>query len=131
MLLNYNSKEAQNNLDLLQSELKLVDFGLATSSDTLNTVLMSPLNIDPIILKIYRSFGSLYDKIIDIWSLGFISYYLFTGETPFQANNNFMLLDEIEKGKIKIPINLSVEAVSFLLKMFPYHRKKKSVLLNY
>ena len=135
MLLNYNTKEAQNNLDTLHSELKLIDFGTAAykynaseSNDMLKTVIGSPLNMDPIILKMYTGYSKdvlPYDEKIDIWSLGVISYYLFTGETPFKASNAFMLLDEIEKGIIKIPINLSVEAISFLLKMFQYYPEKR------
>ena len=135
MLLNYYTKEAQDNLDILHSELKLIDFGTAAykskaseSNDMLKTIIGSPLNMDPIILKMYTGFSKdvlPYDEKIDIWSLGTICYYLFTGESPFQASNAFMLLNEIEKGIIKIPINLSVEAISFLLKMFQYFPEKR------
>ena len=135
MLLNYNTKEAQNNLDILHSELKLIDFGTAAykynaseSTNMLKTVIGSPLNMDPIILKMYTGISKdilPYDEKIDIWSLGVISYYLFTGETPFQAYNAFKLLEQIEKGIIRIPINLSVEAISFLLKMFQYYPEKR------
>ena len=67
-----------------------------------------------------------YDEKIDIWSLGVICYYLFAGEVPFKANNAYELLNELEKGIIKIPINISIEAISFLLKMFQYFPDKRT-----
>jgi len=64
-------------------------------------------------------------KKIDIWSLGIMCYYLLTGEYPFKGGALPDLLNEIEKGFIKIPISLSAEAVSFLLNMLEYSPQKR------
>ena len=131
ILLNYNTKKAKDDLDILHSDLKLIDFGTAThisNEQLITTAIGSPLSMDPLILKKYINTSDNlvpYDEKIDIWSLGVIFYYLFTGNFPFIASNIIDLLKEIEKGNIKIPINLSIEAISFLLKMFQISSEKR------
>ena len=81
ILLNYNTKEAKDNIDILNSELKLIDFGTATTKIN-NTVKGSPLTMDPNILRMWitgKKDAIPYDEKIDIWSLGIISYFLFVG----------------------------------------------------
>ena len=126
ILIHFNSEEAKNNIDILNSELKLIDFGTATRRPN-NTIVGSPLNMDPTILKMIvtgQKEKLPYDEKIDIWSLGIISYYLFTGDFPFIGNYND-LMEEIEKGDICIPISISAEAISFLLRMLQFSSKKR------
>ena len=131
VLLKYDTQEAKDNLDILHSELKLIDFGTAThksNESLITTVIGSPLTMDPIILKKYINTldsNVPYDEKIDIWSLGVMCYYLFTGEIPFKASDIGDLINEIEKGYIKIPINISAEAISFLLNMLQYSSTKR------
>ena len=131
ILLNYNTQKAKDTIDVLQSELKLIDFGTAThisNEHLLTTTIGSPLFMDPLILKKYINTADNlipYDEKIDIWSLGVIFYYLFTGNYPFKVFNIIDLVNEIDKGYIKIPINLSIEAISFLLNMFQISTEKR------
>ena len=131
ILLNYNTQKAKDDLDILHSDLKLIDFGTAThisNENLITTCIGSPFSMDPLILKKYINTSDNlvpYDEKIDIWSLGVICYYLFTGDLPFKAFNAIDLLNEIEKGYLKIPINLSIEAISFLLKMFQISPEKR------
>ena len=126
ILLNYNTEEAKNNIDILNSELKLIDFGTSTHKSN-NTVIGSPYTMDPLILKMFISGqkSSLpYDEKIDIWSLGIIFFYLLTGNLPFMGNF-FDVMNQIENGDINIPLNISAEAISFLLKMIQYYSEKR------
>ena len=72
ILLNYNTKEAKDNIDVLHSELKLIDFGTAThisNEGLITTAIGSPLNMDPIILKKYMNTSNdliPYDEKIDL-----------------------------------------------------------------
>ena len=146
MMLNYRTKEAKDNLDVLNSDLKIIDFGTSAYKNKitnqehdnfLKTVIGSPLNMDPIILKMYvgESSGAVpYDEKIDIWSLGILSYYLLTGCLPFKATNTYDLSKEIEKGEIKISIDLSLETISLLINMLqfsPVKRTSAKELLNH
>ena len=130
ILIHFNSEEAKNNIDILNSELKLIDFGTATHKIN-NTIIGSPLTMDPLILKMITNGRKEdqeklpYDEKIDIWSLGIISYQLFTGSYPFISGNYHDLMNEIEKGDIIIPINISAEAISFLLRMLQYSSEKR------
>ena len=138
MMLNYRTNEAKDNLDILNSDLKIIDFGTSAykhkiskheNDNFLKTVIGSPLNMDPIILKMYtgESSGAVpYDEKIDIWSLGILSYYLLTGYLPFKASNTYDLSKEIEKGEIKISIDLSLEAISLLINMLQFSPDKRS-----
>ena len=138
MMLNYHTKEAKDNLDILNSDLKIIDFGTSTYKHKIDkpendymmqTVIGSPLNMDPIILKMYtgESNGIVpYNEKIDIWSLGILSYYLFTGDLPFKATNVYDLLNEIEKGEIKVPTNLALEAISLIINMLQFSPDKRA-----
>jgi calcium-dependent protein kinase len=99
------SKENSSN----NFELRIIDFGLSTfinksSSKKDNTKLQSlvgtPHYIAPEIFK--RS----YDEKCDIWSLGVLTYLLFSrGQYPFDADGEILLYKKISKGKFYLPPN--------------------------
>ena len=126
ILLNYITEEAKTNLDILNSELKIIDFNTATKEPN-NTLIGSPYNMDPHILKALVTGQKMefpYTEKIDIWSLGIIAYYLFTGYPPF-IGNHCDIMNQIEKGDISIPLDISAEAISFLIKMLKYSSQKR------
>ena len=129
ILLNYITEEAKTNLDILNSELKIIDFNTATKEPN-NTLIGSPYNMDPHILKALVTGQKMefpYTEKIDIWSLGIIAYYLFTGYPPF-IGNHCDIMNQIEKGDISIPLDISAEAISFLIKMLKYSSQKRYYL---
>jgi serine/threonine protein kinase len=53
LLINYETEEDKNNLNLLKAEVKIIDFGFATRLNGSNlrySILGSPINMDPILL---------------------------------------------------------------------------------
>ena len=132
ILVNYSSEEDKKNANLLNAEVKIVDFGFAThisNASLLTSAVGSPLNMDPRILKKYGSHSKCpqnYDEKADIWSLGTLCYHLLTGENAFVADSVQELSSKIEEGNFKIPIILAKETISFLIDMLQYDPAKRS-----
>ena len=130
ILVSFKNDVDKNNLNMLSSQVKIIDFGLATRLGPENltfTALGSPINMDPLILKKYNKAGGYdqlqgYNEKADIWSLGTVCYELLTGEAIFKVKDLKDLMKKVEKGNYTIPINinLSKEAVSFLNAMLQY-----------
>ena len=63
--------------------IKLIDFGLSKclpeNTHTMTTRLGTPYYVSPEVLN-----GS-YDKRCDLWSIGVITYFLLTGQPPFEG----------------------------------------------
>ena len=127
LLINYESEEDKNNLNLLKAEVKIIDFGFATRLNGSNlrySILGSPINMDPILLTKLNnkniSYLIGYDEKADIWSLGTVCYEMATGEMVFKVQDINQLLQRVELGIYHIPTNLSQELVSFLEGMLQY-----------
>ena len=131
ILVNYNSEEDKNKINLLNADIKIVDFGFAThisNVSLLTSCLGSPFNMDPRILKKFKSrekCPQTYDEKADIWSLGTLCYQMLVGEYAFVANNVQELSSKIEEGTFKVPINLAKETISFLIDMLQYDSSKR------
>jgi 5'-AMP-activated protein kinase catalytic alpha subunit len=133
ILVKYNSDFDKNEINLLNAEMKIIDFGIAAIKDQtgmLKTAVGSPMNMDPLILKKYSSGGTEnkelgYDEKADIWSLGTLCYQMLLGNCAFDAYNMKELLSKIEEGTYRIPTNLSKEVVSFLNAMLQYNPEKR------
>ena len=134
ILLNYENDEDSKNLNLLKSNIKIIDFGFARylEDNTLaESTLGSPMYMDPLILQKLNkinnnnSFG--YDQKADIWSLGTVCYEMLIGTPPFNASNLKELINNIQKGNYSIPnkLKLSKEAISFINGMLQYNPKAR------
>ena len=130
MLINFESEEDKKNLNMLKTEVKIIDFGFATYLDNNGlrySILGSPINMDPILLTklINQNLSSLigYNEKADIWSLGTVCYELITGKAIFRAQNLLDLVRLVEIGSYHIPTDLSQEIVSFLDSMLQYTSK--------
>jgi hypothetical protein len=131
ILLNYSSEMDKNTINIMNAEIKIIDFGLAihiTNNAFLGSVVGSPMNMDPRILKKYynRTKGQLtYDEKADIWSMGTLCYQMLVGDYAFNANNLMELVTKIETGIFTIPITFSKETISFLMGMLQYDSSKR------
>ena len=132
ILVNFDNIGDKNNLNLLASKIKIIDFGLATYKNNAKTLVGSPIYMDPKILRKYDKAGGYdklqsYDEKADIWSLGAICYEMLTGDTLFNVVTLQQLLEKVEKGDYKIPlyVDLSKEIISFLNCMLQYNGEKR------
>ena len=132
IMLNFSNEEDKNYLNILKAQVKIIDFGFATKlniTDNAISVVGSPFNMDPILLKKYnnvenyRKFG--YGPEADIWSLGALCYQMLIGETAFDGFTMEELLQNIEVGNYTLPTSLSKEAVSFINSMLQYEGNKR------
>jgi tRNA A-37 threonylcarbamoyl transferase component Bud32 len=93
-----------------QGEVKLVDFGIATSQEETEDgltrdgmVLGTPSYIPPEQIADARN----VDKRADIYSLGVVLYEMLTGKTPFPGTFNAETISLIQKGRYTPPRRLN------------------------
>jgi len=128
IMVSFNNDQDKNNLNMLRSTIKIIDFGFAiqlTQNNLASSILGSPINMDPAILKQMASKGKRigqigYDQKADIWSLGTICYELLIGQAVFNAETMNELVRKVEAGTYSVPTSVSKEMVSFLNGMLQY-----------
>ena len=140
ILLNFETEEDKENLNMMKATAKIIDFGFAcriSKTGLQYSTLGSPINMDPIILKKLNTPGRKarqlgYDQKADIWSLGTICYELLIGKPAFDAEDMDDLVSKIENGTYNVPTNLSKEVISFLNAMLQYdsHQRLNSLELS-
>ena len=132
ILLNFETEEDKKNLNMLKSQIKISNFFFSSyveKTGILKSVVGTPLNMDPIILKKLNSgekndnLG--YDKKADIWSLGTIFYEMLIGKNPFESEDMEELCQKIEDGSYSLPTTISNDAISFLTGMLKYESHKR------
>ena len=138
ILVNFKNMDDYKNINLMNAQIKIIDFGFASTKDDnslLNTAIGSPLNMDPLILKKFnagraQTNDTFYDEKADIWSIGALCYQMLIGNSPFDAYNMQELVEKVEEGNYKVPTNLSKEVVSFLNGMLQYDPQKRLTAEN-
>ena len=132
ILVNFEDEKDRKSLNMLKSQVKLIDFGFARYLPKENlaySTLGSPVNMDPGILKklnkVEHSNEYGYDEKADIWSLGTLCYEMLVGRNVFDAESMKDLLNKVNKGDYLLPTNISKEAVSFINGMLQYDSKKR------
>jgi serine/threonine protein kinase len=133
IMVSFNNDYDKANCNMLKSTIKIIDFGFAiqlTPNHLATTVLGSPINMDPLILKEMANRGKKitklgYDQKADIWSLGTICYELLIGQYVFSAETMNELLKKVETGNYSVPTSVSYEVVSFLNGMLQYKGEKR------
>ena len=132
IMVKFNNDMDLNNLNMMNANIKIIDFGLAiqlTQSNLAFSALGSPQNMDPLILKKYNNMMNNkeigYDYKADIWSLGTICYELLIGKAVFNAETMNDLITKVENGSYSVPTSVSSEVVSFLNGMLQYKGEKR------
>ncbi len=101
-----------------KGEIKIADFGLSKDfgASNLQTSLGTPGYVAPEVLS-----GNPYDNSVDIWSIGVITYVLLCGFTPFYAENQRELFEQILAADYTFPdpewTEISAEAKDFISKI--------------
>lgn len=125
IMLNYNNEIDRQNLNILKSQIKIIDFGTAIQAETARTIVGTAPYMDPNILKnrnntkdgIRLKEEYSYDDKADIWSIGTACYEMLMGKVVLNSYDFNYILKEIEKGLYKIPKTISKELSSFLNSM--------------
>ena len=133
ILLNYENEEDKENLNLMKAQIKIIDFGFACKVSPKGlqySVLGSPINMDPLILKKLNSSSGVtrqlgYNESADIWSIGTVCYEMLIGKSAFDADDMEDLVKRVEDGSYTIPTNVTHEVVSFLNRMLQYEGKRR------
>ena len=128
IMVSFDNEYDKNNYNMMRSTIKIIDFGFAiqlTQNNLASSVLGSPINMDPAILKEMANRGKKinqlgYDQKADIWSLGTICYELLIGQSVFNAETMNELVKKVENGNYSVPTSVSSEMVSFLNGMLQY-----------
>ena len=124
LLIHYEDENDRNNKNILKGKIKMIDFLFAKYLEKgalTKTVLGSPMSMSPLLLKKLcnapnsKKVG--YDKKVDIWGLGVMTYELLVGVNPFESTDLDELLAKVNNGNYVIPATLSKESVSFLNSM--------------
>ena len=129
ILLNFETEEDKNNLNLMKATVKIIDFGFTFKKSKTGlkyAFLGSPINMDdPIILKKLNSSGKTgklgSHQKEDILSLGNICYKMLKGKDTLDIEYMEELDIKDEKGIYKVPDTFSKEAITFLNGMLLYN----------
>lgn len=118
--------------------IKVTDFGLSSQRDSVGTESMfedycgTPLYMAPEIID-----NNPYSQLCDVWALGIIMFFILTSHSPFTAENESKLREQIRNAEVNTNspsyISLSPEAKDCLTRMIkvnPAHRITSSELFN-
>ena len=133
IILHYKNKEDLKNNNVLNAEIKIIDFGFARylkRNEFAQSIIGTPLYMDPKILlslKEEESKTCQYDYKADIWSLGIVAYHLLMGVIPFNSEDYDGLINSITKRKfcVEHKVNLSKEAIQFIDRILSLDNTKR------
>jgi len=134
ILLHYEDDKDLITNNYLKAKVKIIDFGFSRflkNNELAKSIIGSPLYMDPSILTTFimkreNIEDGFYDKKVDIWSLGILTYKLLLGNIPFKGDNLTELIDFINNkdfilpmkdGEINQNIILSEDAILFIDKI--------------
>jgi calcium/calmodulin-dependent protein kinase I len=109
-------------------QIKIADFGFAKRVDgakaCLTTACGTPGYVAPEIIS-----GQPYGKIVDMWSLGVITFILLCGYPPFHDDNQSILFKKIQAGVVEFAHSpwdtVSADAKDFVLRLLTVNPAKR------
>ena len=114
ILLKYNTDDASN-FNIMESEIKIIDFNISTRSKKIVKERDLILNDD------YNDNN--FNEKIDIWYLGLLCYEMLFGEKIFgEGNNKIHINSDLF---VIIPQSISLDAQTFLLSMLQTNTNKR------
>ena len=137
IMASFDNENDKNNVNILRAKVKIIDFGTAIKvgpNNLATTVIGSPVNMDPAILKKLENMVSNkanrdskqpYDEKVDIWSIGSACYEMLIGRPCFDAETLDELVTKVEAGSYSVPTTISKEMVSFLNAMLQYEPENR------
>ena len=128
ILLHYENEEDLITHNFLKAKIKIIDFGFARyleQNELAGSLVGTPMYMEPSILKTFmtsksRVVDGFYDKKVDVWSLGILTYELLIGIVPFIARNIKGLFHSVEQRDFCIPkeekrnLELSQAGINFI-----------------
>ena len=128
VLLHFNKEKDKRDFIILNSQIKLIDFGFSRKLDVgekASTVCGSPYNMDPLILdQLQNNTKQInYDSKVDIWSLGSLTFELMFGRPPFNGTDLFELKENVKKRSYELPdkMKISKEFLGFLCGLLQFN----------
>ncbi|PVU91563.1 hypothetical protein BB561_004335 [Smittium simulii] len=119
----YRDLKPENILLNSNGHLVLTDFGLSKNhipkenehddNPKTNTFCGTPSYMAPEIFDLNKP----YEKSVDWWSLGILTYEMLTGKVPFKGKSHKQVYDTIMKRKLLFPKYISPDAADFIRKL--------------
>ena len=130
ILVNFANDYDMQTFNLMNSQVKIIDFGFAKilDSELTFTTLGTPHNMDPKILEVINTGtpNKGYSEKADIWSLGTLCYEMAVGAPPFQGACMQELYQKVKQGNYNLPSTLSDELISFINDMLQQDEDKRA-----
>jgi serine/threonine protein kinase len=125
ILIKYKSENDLKNLNILESQVKIIDFNASTKpgSNSAYTAIGTIPNMAPSVFGNLKGKHNEYDEKVDIWSLGTICYEMLFGKQVI--NESKIINNNIKDFNIEIPNFISGNARSFLLAMLQKDSNKR------
>ncbi|GAB5363513.1 hypothetical protein AAMO2058_000889600 [Amorphochlora amoebiformis] len=120
----YRDLKPENVLLDNEGHVRLTDFGLSKDSVAGNTLTHTfcgtPEYLAPEVIQ-----GKPYNKTVDWWSLGTMTYEMICGLPPFYSTNVHKMYTKIIMEQLKFPKHLPKVAVDFLAKLLDRNPKSR------